>query len=60
MSVDAKDISLSNHNKDNFMGYNPRDNNGNINTDKFLNKLDYSLDLIKLIEVYKKYIVIID
>lgn len=54
LSVDAKDISLSNHDKDNFMGYNPRDNNGNINTDKFLNKLDYSLDLIKLIEVYKK------
>lgn len=53
LSVDAKDIYLSNSYKKDYIGYNPRTNAGLMNTDKFLNKLDYSLDLIKLIEVYK-------
>lgn len=53
LSIDAKDIYLSNSYKKDYVGYNPRNNVGLMNTDKFLNKLDYSLDLIKLIEIYK-------
>lgn len=52
LGLDAKDIYLANYN-DSYTGYNPRNSVGNINTDKFLNKLDYSLDLLKLIDVYK-------
>lgn len=36
------------------MGYSIRYKNGDINTRKFINTLDYSLDLIKLREVYEK------
>lgn len=52
LSIDAKDIYLTNYDN-NCVGYNPRNSAGNINTDKFLNKLDYSLDLLKLVDVYK-------
>lgn len=52
LGLDAKDIYLENYNNS-CTGYNPRNSAGNLNTDKFLNKLDYSLDLIKLIDVYK-------
>ena len=55
MSIDAKDIYLSN----NYLtpqeiGYNIRNRNGDISTRKFINTLDYSLDLIKLREVYER------
>lgn len=52
LGLDAKDIYLANYNNG-CTGYNPRNSAGNLNTDKFLNKLDYSLDLIKLVDVYK-------
>lgn len=52
LGLDAKDIYLANHNNG-CTGYNPRNSAGNLNTDRFLNKLDYSLDLIKLVDVYK-------
>lgn len=56
LSLDAKDIWLSNHyiKSDNRKGYNIRDQNGDIKLGRFINVLDYSLDLIKLREVYEK------
>ena len=52
LSLDAKDIYISNHyNKENSNGYEIYKNNGEINYNKFINVLDYSLDLIKLKEV---------
>lgn len=38
----------------NGQGYSIRDKNGNISVRKFINSLDYSLDSIKLKEVYEK------
>lgn len=54
-SVDAKDLYLSNHlvNK-NPKGYSILRRDGTVNFKKFINTLDYSLDLIKLREVYWK------
>ena len=54
-SVDAKDLYLSNHlvNKD-PKGYSILRRDGTVNFKKFINTLDYSLDLIKLREVYWK------
>ena len=54
-SVDAKDLYLSNHlvNKDQ-KGYSILRRDGTVNFKKFINTLDYSLDLIKLREVYWK------
>ena len=54
-SIDAKDLYLSNH----YItpqpgGYNLRNRNGEMNLNRFINTLDYSLDLIKLREVYEK------
>lgn len=55
LSIDAKDIYISNNYiKQNSIGYNIRYKDGSINTKKFINTLDYSLDLIKLREVYEK------
>lgn len=63
LSIDAKDLYLTNNYinkiKDNSpIGYNIRyeqgDNKGMINTKKFINTMDFSLDLIKLREVYEK------
>lgn len=55
LSIDAKDLYLSNnYNEPNERGYNIRDSKGNVNTRKFINTLDYSLDLIKLRDVYKR------
>lgn len=58
MSADAKDLYLSNYSNERCTGYNIRyttgDNKGEISTRKFINTLDYSLDLIKLREVYEK------
>jgi hypothetical protein len=57
LSIDAKDLFLSNYLKssDNERaGFNIRYANGEINLNRFINSLDYCLDLIKLREVYKK------
>lgn len=55
LSIDAKDIFIANNYiKENITGYNIRYKNGTINTKKFINTLDYSLELIKLREVYEK------
>jgi Trk K+ transport system NAD-binding subunit len=55
LSIDAKDIFIANNYiKKNPTGYNIRYKSGNINTKKFINTLDYSLELIKLREIYEK------
>lgn len=62
-SLDAKDIYLTNHyiedHKSHHVGDNPRGytllmKDGSYNIKRFINTLDYSLDLIKLREVYEK------
>lgn len=54
-SIDGKDLYLSNHYlRPDENGYNIRTRRGDVNTHKFLNTLDYSLDLIKLREVYER------
>lgn len=54
-SIDAKDIYLAsyyyNGNND---GYNLKLKDGNYNLRKFINTLDYSLDLIELLDIYYK------
>ena len=53
--IDGKDLFLSSACKDEGrIGYQIRDKDSRINTKKFINTLDYSLDLIKLREIYKK------
>lgn len=56
-SIDAKDIYLSAHYiDDNPDGYNLKLKDGQYNLRKFINTLDYSLDLIELMDIYyKKY-----
>ena len=58
MSADAKDLFLSNYSNDRCTGYTVKfssgDNQGEFNTRRFINTLDYSLDLIKMREVYEK------
>lgn len=56
-SIDAKDIYLSSHYvHDNPDGYNLKLKDGQYNLRKFINTLDYSLDLIELLDIYyKKY-----
>ena len=55
LSLDAKDIYLSNHYKEpSPIGYNIRNKDGDISVKRFVNVLDYSLDLIKLREVYQR------
>ena len=47
LSLDAKDIYLSNHYKEpSPIGYNIRNKDGDISVKRFVNVLDYSLDLI--------------
>ena len=54
-SVDAKDLYLTNHLKDpDPKGYSILRRDGTVNLKKFINTLDYSLDLIKLRDVYWK------
>jgi len=54
-SVDAKDLYISNTYIDESQcGYKIRNKNGEINVRKFINTLDYSLDLIKLREIYQR------
>ncbi len=52
-SLDAKDIYIANYLYPN-QGYNLKRKDGSYNITKFKNALDYSLDLIKLREVYLK------
>ena len=56
-SIDAKDIYLSEHYiENNPDGYNLKLKDGQYNLRKFINSLDYSLDLIELLDIYyKKY-----
>lgn len=55
LTAEAKDLYNTNHLKNgNGIGYNIRTKAGNINVKKFINALDYSLDLIKLREIYEK------
>lgn len=56
-SIDAKDIYLSAHYiEENPDGYNLKLKDGQYNLRKFINTLDYSLDLIELLDIYyKKY-----
>lgn len=58
VSADAKDLFLANYSSPNSKQYTVKltgsDRDGQINTRRFINTLDYSLDLIKLREVYKK------
>lgn len=56
-SIDAKDIYLSaNYIEENPEGYNLKLKDGQYNLRKFINSLDYSLDLIELLDIYyKKY-----
>lgn len=52
-SIDAKDIYLSAHLiEDNSDGYNLKLSDGQYNLRKFINSLDYSLDLIELSDIY--------
>lgn len=54
-SIDAKDIYLAEHYiTHNPIGYNLKLKDGQYNLRKFINTLDYSLDLIKLLDVYYK------
>lgn len=55
LSIDAKDLYLTNHYlKPSPIGFNIRNREGDIITSRFINALDYSLDLIKLREIYNK------
>ena len=56
LSIDAKDLYIANNyiNDSTNVGYKIRYKTGDINTKKFINDLDYSLDLIKLREIYEK------
>lgn len=62
LSIDAKDIFISNNYVNNSSEtptgynviYNKGDNQGRINTKKFINTLDMSLDLFKIRDVYEK------
>ena len=58
VSADAKDLFLSNYSNSRCTGYTVRysggENHGEFNTKRFINTLDYSLDLIKLREIYEK------
>ena len=60
LSLDGKDIYISNsyltpkvNDKGLKIGYKLRDQNGDLNLKRFINTLDYSLDLIKMQEVYE-------
>ena len=55
LTVEAKDLYNSNNLVyNNEIGYNVRRRDGSINTHKYINALDFSLDLIKLREIYEK------
>lgn len=52
-SLDGKDIYISNQ-LDRENGYRLRNKTGNLNLSRFINSLDFSLDLIKLRQVHKE------
>ena len=53
-SLDGKDIFLSNNYLNaGIRGYRLRNQNGDLNLSRFINTLNYSLDLIKMREVYE-------
>lgn len=58
VSVDAKDLFLANYSSPSSTEYTVKlsgtDHNDQFNTKRFVNTLDYSLDLIKLREVYER------
>lgn len=58
VSADAKDLFLANYSSPSSKEYSVKmtgtDDNDQFNTRRFVNTLDYSLDLIKLREVYEK------
>lgn len=58
VSVDAKDLFLSNYSSPSSTEYSVKmtgaDHNDQFNTKRFINTLDYSLDLIKLREIYER------
>lgn len=54
-SIDAKDIFISNNYVNgSSKGYSLFDKNGDLNKRRFINTLDFSLELIKLREVYRE------
>lgn len=52
--IDGKDLWLTNYAKPNNIGYSLLDKNGSVNTKRYKAVFDYSLDLIKLRDVYKR------
>ena len=54
-SIDGKDLYISNHyDRPVEQGYTLRTRAGDINRRRFINTLDYSLDLIKLRDIYER------
>lgn len=58
-SLDGKDIYISNS-LDPKNGYRLKNKTGNLNLSRFINSLDYSLDLIKMRQVHKKLFPVAD
>lgn len=58
-SLDGKDIYISN-NLDPKNGYRLKNKTGNLNLSRFINSLDYSLDLIKMQQVHKSLFPVAD
>lgn len=58
-SLDGKDIYISN-NLDPKNGYRLKNKTGNLNLSRFINSLDYSLDLIKMRQVHKNLFPVAD
>lgn len=58
-SLDGKDIYISNS-LDPKNGYRLRNKTGNLNLSRFINSLDYSLDLIKMRQVHKSLFPVAD
>lgn len=54
-SIDSKDLYLANHFiHQTDIGYNLRTKAGDLNIRKFVNTLDYSLDLLKIRDTYER------
>lgn len=58
-SLDGKDIYISNS-LDSKNGYRLKNKTGNLNLSRFINSLDYSLDLIKMRQVHKSLFPVAD
>lgn len=58
-SLDGKDIYISNS-LDPKNGYKLKNKTGNLNLSRFINSLDYSLDLIKMRQVHKSLFPVVD